>query len=228
MSVTCVLYDAAGRPGLEGLETASGKCWLCGGELQVGMPRRNFVKPTFTDHDKVAQPASEFVCPACVFSFGERSIILAERVGKEKPQRMRNYSHFVVGGEWLPLSKAHKDRMAELLLREPFPELAVVAQSGQKHLIFRARCNPPGGYHGWVQFEEQSFYLKPSVLGWFLREVEALYSGFSKKEIGEGTYVQHHILKFGWQRWHELEMVIGPSRGTPIFELALFLAQKRR
>jgi hypothetical protein len=38
--------------------------------------------------------------------------------------------------------------MLELLTTFPFPELAAIAESGQKHIIFRAPRNPAGQASG--------------------------------------------------------------------------------
>jgi hypothetical protein len=198
-------------------------CRFCGNN-SVGISFTDWVKPTFTDHDKLLPGDS--ICDECLFWFDERSKDLAEIVGKEKPQRMRNYSHFIVGGEWTPLSKGNKPKMTDLLLRQPFPELAAIAQSGQKHIIFRAMRNPPGSASGWVQFEEQSLFVYPLELKTMLDTIESLYSEFSKGEIGTGQYKGYHVVKFGFQKWDKLEREIKQARGSLLFELALFLAQK--
>jgi len=211
--VTQLLYQAAGFE----VGKADERCWLCGGPAFGPTPRREFVKPTFTDHDKVACPDSDVICGACVFCHDERSELLASLVGKEKPQRMRNYSHFVVDGRWIPLSKGDKSRMADLLMQGP--ELAVIALSGQKHIIFRAQP-------GWWQIEEQSALPFPDRLGELLGIVEALYIDFSKTEIEMGDYRQDRIVKFGLAQWQQLENRVAPLRGSIDLELAIFLAQK--
>jgi len=192
-----------------------GICRVCG-QQSDGLPFSDWVRPTFTDWDKLLP--GDILCQACQFAFAEKSELLTQRTGKEKLQRMRNYSHFVVGGRWLPLSKANKARMARILLHEDW-RVAIVAQSGQKHLIFRA-------YLGIVQFEEQQI---PDLRGLsdLLAIVEALYSSFSKAEIRAGDYAQHRILRFGLEYWWELEKALWPQRQTALFELALFLAQRK-
>jgi hypothetical protein len=258
MSATQLLYRAAGFE----ISDADERCWLCGGPAFDPTPRKEFVKPTFTDHDKVACPDSGVVCGACVFCHDEQSELLTKLVGKwwltakealtanpdriarwqkknktdksptpeqikliwawdgwSIPQRMRNYSHFVVGGEWMPLGKGDKSRMAELLTQGP--ELAVIALSGQKHLIFRAQP-------GWWQVEEQSVLPFPDKLRELLGITEALYAGFSKAEIESGDYKQYRIRKFGLSTWWALESQIKPERGGLPFQLALFLAQKKK
>lgn len=200
-----------------------GQCKFCG-QASEGVAFEKWVKPTFTDFDKLQ--GGEIVCNACMFFFDEASAELAERMSKEKPQRMRNYSHFIVNGEWTPLSKGNKAQMRELLLDDVFPELAAIADSGQKHIVFRATRNPAGSKAGWVQFEEQRLYLIPDDLRGLLALIEELYTEFSKGEIESGDYAGYRILKFGLERWLKLENQIKAVRGKPIFSLALFLAQR--
>lgn len=198
-------------------------CRICG-EEKDGIPFDEWVRPTFTDHDKLLP--GDIICGDCLFWFDERSEELARIVGKDKPQRMRNYSHFIVDGEWIPLSKSDKVRMQEILLSARFPELAAIAESGQKHIAFRAPRNPVGATAGWVQFEEQALFVRPAELRMLLRDIETLYETFSKSEIETGGYKQYRVRKFGLERWRKLELRIAPRRGTPLFNLALFLAQK--
>jgi hypothetical protein len=140
---------------------------------------------------------------------------------------MRNYSHFVQGDEWTPLSKGDKRRMQDILLSPPFPVLAAIAQSGQKHIVFRAQRNPPESSCGWVQFEEQSLFVHPQELRDLLDIIEALYAHFSKGEIDTGDYKAYRVRQFGVDRWQYLETKIRPRRGGLLFKLGLFLAQRR-
>lgn len=193
----------------------AGVCRTCGAAA-VGLPFGRWVKDTFNDHDKLLP--GEIVCRACLFCFEDASELLTRRVGKEKPQRMRNYSHFVVGGEWIPLTKGQKREMAELLRREP--EAAVIALAGQKHILFRARP-------GWWQIEERAALPFPGVLWPLLADVERLYNGgFAKGEIGSGRYNQRRMMMFGLTEFLEVEARLRPHRGTLPLEFALFLAQK--
>lgn len=212
MHVTQVLWQAAGAPAGDGDTT--GQCRVCGAD-GVGLLFHKWARPTFTDWDKLV-PGS-ILCHACQFAFEEQSTILTERVGKDGPQRMRNYSHFVVGGEWIPLSKAQKAEMADILLNRAW-QFAIVANSGQKHIIFRAL---PGA----IQFEEQRIADIGALAG-LLATVEALYTTFSKSEIETGEYAQHRIVRYGVMEWADLERVLRPVRQTALFELAVFLAQK--
>jgi hypothetical protein len=213
VKTTSLIYAAAGAPPLK--RAAAGACRTCGLD-GIGMDFSAWVRPTFTDWDKLT--GGSIICEACQFCFEDANPVLDAKLGKPK-QRMRNYSHFVHAGEWIPISKGNKRRMRELLL-DPETEVAVIAESGQKHIIFRARP-------GWWQFEEAPLRPFARKLTEVLGAVEALYNGgFSKAEIETGRYIQHRILTFGLDQWRPLEHLVSSVRGTHALELALFLAQK--
>lgn len=207
------IYGAAGRPQMPG--ELRGSCIACGLH-GVGVASQEWIKDTFMDHDKIHP--GEIVCHACLFCFEDHNQALTERTGKEKLQRMRNYSHFVVDGQWYPLSKGQKAAMRELLQQRP--TVAIIALSGQKHLIFRARS-------GWWQIEEQRIWPQPDLVERLLGPVEALYrAGASKAEIESGQYSQKTIMKNGLNQWREAELQLRPYRGGAVLALAVFLAQK--
>jgi len=209
---TSLLWSAAGQPALSG-ETP-GSCRTCGQD-GTGLVFASWVRDTFMDFDKLF-PGS-ILCQACQFCFAEASEPLRQRVGKEKPQRMRNYSHFVINDEWKPLSKGNKRQMREILLQEP--QLAVIAESGQKHIIFRAQS-------GFWQFEEQRMMPCPELLAELLPPIETLYNaGASKSEIETGRYSQKTLMKI-LPLWREYEPFLKEHRGGLPLQLAIFLAQK--
>lgn len=203
----------------------NGICRICG-KPGEGQDFDAWAPKTFTNWDLLFP--GEVICDACAFWFAQRSEELTRRTGKEKLQRMQNYSHFEKGGEWTPLGKGDKARMQELLLAPPFPEMAAITTSGQKHIAFRARrrLNPPGATAGWVQFEEHSLWVEPEKLRALLDIIEELYTVFSKSEIETGQYSPWRIQQFGLGEWLALEEQIKPIRQTLLFALALFLAQR--
>ncbi len=201
----------------------NGICRFCGVENE-GISFDRWVKPTFTDWDKLLP--GNLVCRDCLFFFDEQNVELAQNVGKEKPQRMRNYSHFIINGNWEPLSKGNKGRMRDILLVPPFPELAVIADSGQKHLVFRALRNAPGLLAGWVQFEEARLWIEPSELAHYLNVIDTLYTVFSKEEIETGKYSAFRLQQFGLDQFLPLENEVKLWRGSLLFSFALFLAQR--
>jgi len=201
----------------------SGNCRICG-QSKRGEPFESWVRDTFTNLDRL-QPG-EIICDTCKFWFEQKSEHLQRRMGKDKPQKMQNYSHFIINGEWIPVGKGDKRRIAALLLDGKMPEMAAIAISGQKHIAFRARRNPPGQDAGWVQFEERAVWVEQKKLKQILEVIERLYTVFSKYEIESGQYAVHRILQYGMERWREDEASLQTIRRTNLFELALFLAQR--
>lgn len=214
MHATSFIWQAAECPEMSGF--SSGLCRACGQDGS-GLPFEDWVRDTFMDFDKLSPGL--IICHACQFCFAENNEALTKRTSKDKPQRMRNYSHFVLNNEWIPLSKGDKRRMREILLAGP--QLAVIAESGQKHIIFRAQA-------GWWQLEEQRMMPCPGLLTDLLGPIEALYNaGANKSEIETGRYFQKTLMKI-LPLWREHEPFIKEHRGGLPLKLAVFLAQKEK
>lgn len=188
----------------------SGTCWLCGAETTQGIPKKKAIKPTFTDADCAKSPLNDLVCEHCNWALSWRTLrnysILATQEGLQHPTR---------------------PELREILLNPPEPPfLLCIATSGQKWLYFKAkvsfrRQNYP------VMLEEVPVTVNTELLAKVLKPVETLYgSGFSKAEILSGEYKPVNINKFGMRRWEDAENQITKYRGTRMFELAVFVAQK--
>src|SRR5690606_766853 len=104
---THILWQAAGAPAYP--QNMAGLCRICG-EPSAGVSFDGWVRDTFTNHD-ILLPG-DIICHICQFAFDQAQPELTRRTGKDKPQRMQNYSHIVLRGEWHPL---HKGQKAELL-----------------------------------------------------------------------------------------------------------------
>lgn len=216
-AATHILHAAAGAPSYP--DTSTGVCRLCG-QRNAGLLFDAWVKPTFTNWDMLA--SGDIICVACQFAVDDRSLLLQERTSKEKPQRMRNYSHFVIDGAWLPLHKGQKGEMLAALRRAP--DVAVVAISGQKHLLFRSRP-------GWWQVEEIAAPPSLARLDACIAPIETLYRIFSKEEIAGDQYAPHRMAQYvdtyGLDSLQDALISLRSQRGTLAFDLALFLAQKQ-
>lgn len=143
MHATHILYRAAQPPTTDATHT--GTCRICGDVDTPGIPFDAWVPATFTNHDQLRP--GDTICTICQFAFAQGSTFLAAKTGKDKPQKMQNYSHIVLRGEWYPLHKGQKAEILALLRQSP--ELVAISTSGQKHVVFRTRP-------GWWQVEEQS------------------------------------------------------------------------
>lgn len=186
-------------------------CWLCGGETDgQGVPVKKTIKPTFTDHPYARGQGSGSICEACAFCLSHRE--------------MRNYSIVATEKKLLHPSRAE---LKEILLSPPAPPFVVcIAVSGQKWVHFKSEVNYDKQQF-FVNFEEQRLSVIPEELKFYLEIIEALYLGFTKDEIKTGNYGSHRIRQFGIEKWHALEQQAEKVRRTPLFGLALFIAQKK-
>jgi hypothetical protein len=213
-ATTHIVYAAAAPPEQPQPGTIAGVCRACG-ISGVGVDFLAWVRPTFTDWGLLQ--VGSIVCAACQFCFAEQSEVLAAQLGKREPQRFRNYSHFVVGGAWRALSKGNKKEMIEILGQSP--QVAVIADSGQKHIVFRAKP-------GWWQFEELAIRPEVETLMFLIGEMVPALATFSKQELLLGRYSFSRIAKYGLPESAKLAEKLKPHRGSAVFALALFLAQR--
>ena len=193
------------------IDTSDQVCWLCGGETGgKGLPTKKAIKPTFTDHPCARGYGSSSICPGCAFCLTAREL--------------RNYSILATTDR---LSHPSRAEWREILINPPEPPFVMcLAVSGQKHLSFKAPVNLERGHYA-VLLEEREIFVTPGRIEQAIEAVEALYAYFSKAEIETGRYSQHKIKQCGISRWGQLEAAIENWRGRPLFDLAVFVAQKR-
>lgn len=187
------------------------RCWLCGGPTGgKGQPTKTAIKSTFTDWDKARWPKSKSVCPGCALCLSYR--------------QLRNYSIVATEKE---LRHPTRPEIRYLLLEPPEPPFVFcIAVSGQKWLHFRANiAYSRDGYP--VQLEETPICVERPILREWLGLIEQLYTVFSKEEIKTGIYNQNRIRQLGLAEFQTIEEKIAPHRGTRLFDLGVFVAQKK-
>lgn len=193
-----------------------GVCRIIGKE-STGIEFDKWVKDTFTDHAYL-KPGT-IISNEALFCFEEQSELLMRMTGRDKTQRFRTYSHIVVGTDWHLLSKAQKPEIYDLLINAD-PTVCVIADSGQKHLLFKHR---PGTW----MFENETILRDKYKLRLIKETADALMAvKFSKDEIQSGHYQGWKILSCGLGFWQENENKIKRWRGSSIFDLAIWLAQR--
>lgn len=123
----------------------SNKCYYCGAFCDDSFLSIDYVKETFTNRDIIKCPNSKFVCAGCVESLGagpdqleliDGSIKVRENSRGMQP---RMYSWVLMKDKKIVGTKAHIKQFKELILNPPEPPFSIIlADSGQKQLIFRA------------------------------------------------------------------------------------------
>jgi len=129
-------------------ETGPHKCYYCGADCGDAYRTEDYVKDTFTNRDIVKYPTSDYVCRGCVMSIGEGWGDMTMIDGTKKyfttPRGMapRMYSWLITSEKRIAFTKAHIYVIREMLTTPdklpPPPFAVVIADSGQKQLIFRA------------------------------------------------------------------------------------------
>ncbi len=192
------------------VEVSDARCWLCGGPTGgQGRPKKKAILDTFNDRDHARSLVSQSICPGCAFCLSHTTLrnysILATEEGLRHPGRAE---------------------IRGLLLEPPEPPFVLcIAVSGQKWLHFRAQvAYSRDGYP--AQMEETRICIERPVLARWLDAIERLYTVFTKAEILSGQYSQNRIRKFGLQRFQLVEGRVASHRGTRLFDLAVFVAQK--
>jgi len=189
---------------------ADSRCWLCGGDIGgKGLPVKKAIKSTFTDRDMARCLSSSSICQGCAFCLSYMSL--------------RNYSILATRDNLRHPSRAE---IKDLLLDPPKPPFVIcIAVSGQKWLHYRAQiAYDTDGYP--VQFEDVSVCVWRKPLSEWLEVIERMYAVFSKDEIRTGRYSQNRIRQFGLAEFQMLEERLAPHRGSRLFDLAVFVAQK--
>lgn len=187
-----------------------GDCWLCGGPTEgVGWPWRLAISPTFTNHTLAAAPWSQTVCQACVYmGSGEAWRAYCEtRPDREwkavPPLSWRSYSHVF----WPGYHDCPKRGSWRALLLEPPepPFLLVVAESGQKHIVYRAVVGRSREVFP-VQVEEERVLVDRDEFRACVEAFEALLAmGFTRDEVVSGRYSQGRLARADRVLWRAAE-----------------------
>jgi hypothetical protein len=121
------------------------KCYYCGSECDDQYTTKDYVKDSFTNRDIVKYPQSKYVCFGCVYSLGggEDTMPFIDGSTKERQNKRgmcpRMYSWVLDGKNNMAGTKAHIKQWRQLILNPPEPPFSIVlAESGQKQIIFRA------------------------------------------------------------------------------------------
>lgn len=192
LSATQLLYACLGSPPVAGLSKVESSCWVCGAPLSEGVHWRDWSGTNFVGQNRVRAPASEHVCPACVYTCSRTSPVPGRpaKDGKKFGGNFRNYSHLYNAGTYFNASKAEKPAVLQFLQQtHAGPWFAAITDSGQKHVLPWASVNPPGTRRGRVLFDEQEVALPiPQGAGWAIVDgiTGLLQAGATKAEVAAG------------------------------------------
>lgn len=126
-------------------EQGNNHCYYCGALCDEKYYTKEYVKNTFTNRDIVKYPGSNYVCGGCVETFKMmpdefEMIDGAIKIRESTRIQPRMFSWVIMNGWKRPATKAHLKILRETILNPPKPPFCIVlADSGQKQLLFRAK-----------------------------------------------------------------------------------------
>jgi hypothetical protein len=195
------------------MEKIQDRCFLCGEQIQEGIPTKHVFSDVFTDWNRSRYPIGTHVCPACAFT------ILTNPNGRVS---LRNFSFVAADKLYLP----NRIEMRRFLLEPPEPPfLIVLAVSQKKHLAFKGTVSYSRDIFT-VMLEETEVIVNRKEFARLLAIVEHFLFAFTKTEITTGEYNQQRVLKFGIDRWEWFEEQVKSYRGTELLNVVMFVAQK--
>lgn len=177
-------------------KTGNNRCYFCGLDCDDSHKTKDHVGPSFTNRAEVYHPESLFVCGCCVAStqgLAETTDISGEtRIGRAGAPRMYSWVLSEAGNK--AFNKKYMDFARASVLCPPEPPFSIVlADSGQKQLIFRSPVNHDRNVFI-VQLEERRIEVDLSVFGSVLERATQLSAATGKKALIEpdriGNFIQ--------------------------------------
>lgn len=159
------------------------------------------------------------ICRGCDWMLDEKRKI----DGKGKPQKTRNYSWLVESNCQTPFTKANKREISKVLLDPPSPPWAFsLAESGQKHLLFRTPVNIQSKPPFAVQLETETIVYSPSQLRDRMDLARQVVAQVGHK--GSDEITASFAIAAGAELTEQWERVIG----EPLTQLALFVTPSQK
>ncbi len=217
-----LIYETAGKPDVGQVKT-SGICYICNEPLNSGVAVSDRLTTKWTAQHDVANYASQWMCPACVWGLNER----ASHPDMERLFAMRSFSHIAAHGRWQVLSLRDKSVMRATLLQPPGGEWGMAICTSPLAAPHAVPFTPAGDWgYDWTISFGGDLVRNTGEFETLLRAVESmLTSGFSANQIKTGQY-RPGVVAGSFNLWLSSESVIAPWRESALFSLAVFLASK--
>lgn len=148
------------------------KCFYCGNDCDEQYTKKEFVKKTFTNLDIVRCPGSDYICGCCVESLsGKYEVVQIDGTRKSgRAGQPRMYSWILTKKKQSAFTKKHLEFARENIFNPPdVPFSIVLADSGQKQLIFRAPVNFNKNSFD-IMLEEKVINVIPEILKKYLEK----------------------------------------------------------
>lgn len=207
------------------IPTGDNICFFCGGLCGREMRAKEFVKESFTSLDTVT--LSKWVCPGCVATQSETATIELVDGEVRHDQKIRGYSWIITKNARLAATKSHRQKLIEMCIVPPRPPFVIsIADSGQKHLLYRAVVNQSRSIVT-ASLEGIPITYEPHVLLSRIELVKRLIAAVGKPALEEPLttalqmrVVEHYDSAEFLTAWQSVS-------GQQLSKLALWLAPKK-
>lgn len=195
-----------------------GVCRITGEESE-GIDFNKWVKKTFTDWGYLYE--GDIISNEAAFCFCEVSHFFAKKIGRDKPQNFRTYSHVITNdNEWLCLTKANKKQIVAIL--QQTPKVVSITDTGKKHIFFKHR-------YGFWQLDE--LHVLPDID--FFNTIhsymmDCIDKGYNQTELKTGIFKFSTIKKIGLKDHLQIKQRLEAWRGMPMFDFASWLLYKEK
>lgn len=217
-----------------GSEAGEERCFFCGNSCGTEYSKKDYVKKTFTNHDIVISPGSNYVCSGCVIStgMGQPGFRMIDGSYKEATTKRggapRLYSWILSNKSNVAANKGHMKYLRESILSPPEPPFAIVlADSGKKQIIFRCPVSMSrDGYP--LQWEEELLIINTAELYKYLTMADKCSAACGKMGLAaceDQQFVSNVYKYYGstvvFEEWQEVY-------GKPLARLAAWLAKPKK
>jgi len=194
-------------------------CYFCGINCDDSYFSEDYIKETFTNRDVVKYPGSNYICVGCVMSlgWGEDEMLMLDNSIKQrindKGMAPRMYSWVIAKEKKWAFTKAHTNLIRDIILfNQPKPPFSIIlADSGQKHLIFRATIAITKNEFP-VMLEEEIIGVKPRLLEERLKMALPIVAAIGKPVLTEElkinnfiSYEKYHGNITGLEEWQKVQ-----------------------
>jgi hypothetical protein len=191
------------------------RCALCGGPCDGAILIDSVLSDSFTDWHHVA---GDYLCDAC-----HRTLRAENR--EDQP---RLYSWVLTESVAHRYTKANLRELTEWCLNPPAPPYVIlIATSGQKHLLFKARVTHDPSIVG-VDLEGDRIEFPPENLASRLDLCGRIVAATGKPALSEFNPVTLAIgLENYWREWEQIYNTWEQVKDEPLSRLATFLTLKK-